>query len=81
MLTWYAIPACARPSGSWELADPCRDRQHDVYGVEAISTGVLVLSYTELCDNPPGAMTAVSRTGAQGKTTSPLVGGLGGHGI
>jgi hypothetical protein len=42
---------------------------------------LLVLSYTEFVRQPVRATTAVSRTGAQGKTTSPLPGGLGGHGI
>jgi hypothetical protein len=67
MLTWYAAPACARPSGSWELADPCRGRQHDVYGVEAISTGVLVLSYTEFVRQPARGHDSCVKNGCTGE--------------
>jgi hypothetical protein len=52
VLTWYAAPAHARQSGSRPLADPMPGRQYDLCGVETISTGVLVLSYTEFVRQP-----------------------------
>jgi hypothetical protein len=67
MLTWYATPTCARLSGSCELADPCRDRQHDLCSVETISTGVLVLSYTEFVRQPVRGHDSCVKNGCTGE--------------
>jgi len=46
---------------------PMPDRQHDVYGVEAISTGVLVLSYTEFVRQPAWGHDSCAQNGCTGE--------------
>jgi hypothetical protein len=43
------------------------DRQHDVYGVEALSTGVLVLSYTEFVRQPAWGHDSCAQNGCTGE--------------
>ncbi len=67
MLTSYAAPARARLSGSCPLADPMPGRQHDVCSVETISTGVLVLSYTEFVRQPVRGHDSCVKNGCTGE--------------
>ena len=81
MLTSYADTTRAGSSCGCRITEPVLEPANMKFAVSDNLDTVLVLSYTEFVQQPAQDGGGGSRTGAQGKATSPANRGLGGHGI
>jgi hypothetical protein len=80
-LTWHfdMTPRAYHLAASYQT--PCRCGQAELRGVGTISTGVLILSYTEFVQQPVRDRGSGIKNGRTGGRLARSCGGLGGHGI